>query len=97
MDEDLTNRKMNNLEELQLTSALLIMQEMIKQWIGLKPKNDDLNNFKDALIEVTLITNKMIIDKRMYFKVISQYRADKLRAIQRAKKAELKLENDNKK
>ena len=91
-------KKMNNLEELDLTSSLLVMQVFIKQWIKLKPNNNDLEKFKQALLEVTFITNKMIVDKRNYYKIIGQYRADKLRAIQRAEKAETKLiENDNKK
>ena len=91
-------KKMNNLEELELTSSLLVMQVFIKQWTKLKPNNNDLEKFKQALLEVTFITNKMIVDKRNYYKIISQYRADKLRAIQRAEKAELKLiEYDNKK
>lgn len=95
---DPINKKMNNLEELDLTSSLLVMQVMLKQWIKLKPNNNDLAKFKEALLEVTFITNKMIVDKRNYYNIISQYRADKLRAIQRAEKAELKLiENDNKK
>ena len=92
------NKKINNLEELELTSSLLVMQVFIKQWIKLKPNNNDLEKFKQALLEVTFITNKMIVDKRNYYKIISQYRADKLRAIQRAEKAETKLiEYDNKK
>ena len=92
------NKKINNLEELELTSSLLVMQVFIKQWIKLKPNNNDLEKFKQALLEVTFITNKMIVDKRNYYKIIGQYRADKLRAIQRAEKAETKLiENDNKK
>jgi|8_EtaG_2_1085327.scaffolds.fasta_scaffold412492_1 hypothetical protein len=95
---DPINKKMNNLEELELTSSLLVMQVFIKQWIKLKPNNNDLEKFKQALLEVTFITNKMIVDKRNYYNIIGQYRADKLRAIQRAEKAELKLiEYDNKK
>ena len=45
-----------------------------------------------AACEIFFYVNRLQVDRRMFNKVISEYRSDKIRAIERAQKAERKTQ-----
>ncbi len=86
-----TQQKFDALEDIDLSTNLLILQEIISKWYKSKPTNPDLINLKEAIYKVSLIANKMNYEKQLYYIAIEEYRYDKLRAIERARKAEEEL------
>jgi hypothetical protein len=85
--------KFDVLEDVELNTALLTMQEIVLKWYKAKPDNSDLLLLKDATILLTRICNKLSYEKKLYHLTVSEYRSDKLRAIQRARSAEEQLKN----
>jgi len=80
--------KFDVLEDVDLNTALLTMQEIVLKWYKAKPENPDLVSLKDAAMVLTRICNKLSYEKKLYHLTISEYRSDKLRAIERARLAE---------
>ena len=85
--------KFDVLEDVELNTALLTMQEIVLKWYKSKPENSDLLLLKDATILLTRICNKLSYEKKLYHLTISEYRSDKLRAIERARRSEEQLKN----
>jgi len=86
-----TQQKFDVLENVDLSTNLLIVQEIVSKWYKSKPDNKELKLLKDAVIKVSLISNKLIYEKELYHLAISEYREDKLRAIVRARRSEAEL------
>ena len=80
-----TQQKFDVLENVDLSTNLLITQEIVSKW------HKELNLLKDAVIKVSLIANKLIYEKELYHLAISEYREDKIRAINRARRSESEL------
>lgn len=85
-------KKFEVMEDLELTSNLLTIQENVWEWCKVKPDNKKLNQVRDAIVRVSLISNKMQLDKGNYHLALEQYRHDSLRAIERARVAEGKID-----
>lgn len=86
-----TQQKFDVLENVDLSSNLLTAQEIVSRWHKSKPNNKELNLLKDAVIKISLISNKLIYEKELYHLAIAEYREDKLRAIVRARRSETEL------
>ena len=84
-------KKFNALEDVELNTNLLIVQEITFKWYKARPDNLDLKLLKDAVLKITQIGNKLSYEKSLYHKTIEEYRAGKLRAIERARRAEQEL------
>ena len=84
-------KKFDALEDLDLNTNLLILQEITAKWYKAKPDNKDLQLLKDAVLKVSIIANKMNYEKQLYYTAISEYRSDKLRAVERARRVEEEL------
>ena len=85
-------KKLDNLEDLRLNSALLVLQETIFDWCKKKPNNEKLNDVKDSLIEVSLLSTKLVVEKGTVHLALEDYRTKELRALRRARKAEKRVE-----
>lgn len=83
--------KFDNLDDLKLTSSLLLIQRQVKEWCDAKPNNEKLQVLRDAIIDATLITNKLQLDRRSYHIALDQYRTESLRMVRRARDAEDKV------
>jgi len=83
--------KFDALENVDLCNNLFTMQVIISKWSKLKKDNEELNQLKEALIKVTLISNKLIYEKELFYKAVSEYREDKIRAVERARRSEEEL------
>jgi ribosomal protein S12 methylthiotransferase accessory factor YcaO len=78
---------MRNLSELQANADQHTMLEMLDQWIS-KSDNDDLKQFRDALLRTVFYVNSLEMDRQTFDALIDQYKNDRLRAVQRARKAD---------
>ncbi len=85
-------KKFEVMEDLELTSNLLTIQSNVLEWCKAKPDNDRLNEVRDAIVKVSLIANKMQLEKGNYHLALEQYRHDAIRAVERARKAESEIE-----
>lgn len=81
-------KKFDNLDELNLTNYLLLMQGQIKKWCDDKPNNKELKDMREAIIHISLLTNKMQLEKKNYHIVLSEYKSQYYDATERALKAE---------
>ena len=84
--------KFDALENVDLCENLFTMQSIVSKWVKLKKDNKELSQLKEALLKVSLISNKLIYEKELFYKAVSEYREDKLRAIERARRSEEELE-----
>lgn len=84
--------KFDALENVDLCENLLTMQTIISKWCKLKKNNEELNQLKDAVLKVSLISNKLIYEKELFYRAVSEYREDKIRAVERARRSEEELE-----
>jgi hypothetical protein len=84
-------KKFDALEDYDLNTNLLLIQEITTKWYKARPDNKDLQMLKDAVLKITFIANKLSYEKSLYHKTIDQYRSDKLRAIERARRVEEQL------
>ena len=83
--------KFDNLDELNLTTSLLLIQSQIKEWCDARPDNEQLQEVRDAILKVTLITNKLQLDRGNYHIALDQYRTESLRMTRRARDADEKI------
>ena len=84
-------KKFDAIEDVELNTNLLIMQQITFKWFKSKSDNEDLKNLKDAVLKVTEIANKLKYEKHLYYKALSEYNLDKIRAVNRARKSEQEL------
>lgn len=85
-------KKFDNLDDLNLSTNLLIIQELTTKWMEKRKDNEELKKLREAIIRVSLLTNKLQLERENYHIVLQEYRSDKLRMIDRAKRAEEKLQ-----
>ena len=85
-------KKFEVMEDLELTSNLLTIQANVLEWCKARPDNDKLNEVRDAIVRVSIIASKMQLEKGNYHLALEQYRHDSLRAIERARSAEGKID-----
>jgi len=88
---DIMQKKFDNLDDLKLTNSLLIMQENVIEWCNARPENEQLKEVREALLNVTFITNKLQLDRGTYHLAIDQYRNQSTRSIERARKADERI------
>ena len=86
------NKKINNLKEIDYYSNFNLVGEYIIKWKKMKEDSKPLNEMYFAWQDIGFYVHNMIIVQRHYDTSISEYRADKNRAIIRARDAEEKLE-----
>jgi hypothetical protein len=86
------NKKMNNIKEAEYYGNFNEVGEKIVKWRKAKPENKDLNTLYFAWQEVGFYVHNLITNERLYEQTISEYRADKDRAVIRARKADEKIQ-----
>jgi hypothetical protein len=91
------NKKINNLKEIDYYSNFNLVGEYIVKWKKLKEDSKPLNDMYFAWQQIGFYVHNIIIEQKHYDKSISEFRSDKNRAIIRAREAELKVENLEKK
>ena len=85
------NKKLNNIKEAEYYTNFNSVGEHIIKSRNLKPKNKALNEMYYAWQEVGFYVHNLIGNERLYNDSLSEYRMDKIRAIERARVAEDKV------
>ena len=80
------------MEDIQLTTNLLTLQSNVLEWVKAKPDNKKLNEVCDAVVKISFTCNKLQLEKSNYHLAMQEYRHDALRAVERSRKAEDKIE-----
>tara|TARA_R110000765_G_scaffold412085_1_gene511556 strand:+ start:285 stop:599 length:315 start_codon:yes stop_codon:yes gene_type:complete len=82
------NKKLNNIKEAEYYTNFNLVGEHIIKSRKLKPENKALNDMYFAWQEVGFYVHNLISNERLYNDSLSEYRTDKIRAVERARKAE---------
>ena len=85
-------KKFEVMEDLELTSNLLTLQSNVLEWVKAKPNNKKLNEVCSAVVKISFTCNKLQLEKTNYHIAMQEYRHDSIRAIERARKAEDRIE-----
>jgi len=85
------NKKLNNIKELEYYTNFNLIGEHIIKNKKLKPENQALNDMYYAWQEVGFYVHNLISNERAYEQSLSEYRSDKTRAVIRAREAESKI------
>ena len=85
-------KKLEVMEDIQLTRDLLTLQSNVLEWCKAKPENKKLNEVCDAVVKISFTCNKLQLEKTNYHLAMQEYRHDSIRAIERARKAEDRIE-----
>jgi hypothetical protein len=85
------NSKINTLKDLEYFGAFTYCAEMVLKWEKLKPDNPEIKEFARSIAVVFFYVNQIQSDRMHYDNAISEYRADKNRAVLRARKSEAEV------
>lgn len=86
------NKKLNNIKEGEYYVNFNLVGEYIVKSRKAKPENKPLNEMYFAWQEVGFYVHNLITNERLYEQSLSEYRSDKIRAVERARTAEKKIE-----
>ena len=89
-DRELVSKKLDNLKDLQYLVNSELVNNQLNKWRASQPDNENLNKFTEAMLNIELYVNELQNDRHLLMLSIDEYKADKLRAIDRARKAETK-------
>lgn len=84
-------RKIQNLKSIQFSTDFATVSTQLLKWKKSKPV-PILNDMIEAVTSWYFYTHELETNQEMWEKSLEEYRSDKLRAVQRARKAETKLE-----
>tara|TARA_R110000796_G_scaffold6038_2_gene21995 strand:- start:6 stop:320 length:315 start_codon:yes stop_codon:yes gene_type:complete len=85
------NKKINNIKEAEYYTNFNLVGENIIKSRKLKPENKALNEMYFSWQEVGFYVHNLIGSERLYNDSLSEYRTDKIRAVERARAAEDKV------
>ena len=85
------NKKLNNIKEAEYYTNFNSVGEHIIKSRKLKPENKALNQMYFAWQEVGFYVHTLIGNERLYNDSLSEYRSDKIRAVERARVADDKV------
>lgn len=86
------NKKIDNLKELQYYGDFNLVADVITKLKKKHPDNTTLIEAVDAMTQIGFFVQNLISDRYFYNESMNQYRADKIRAIERARKADKLVE-----
>ena len=85
------NDKINNLKDLQYYGNIELVTNVVLEAIK-KKDTPKLQELSKAVTQIALYVNHLQTDRQMYNQSMKQFASDKLRAIERARRAEKKIE-----
>lgn len=87
------NKKIRNLQQLEYLSTFETASTIVLNWSNQKPDNKELKVLQKAMIDLAFYVRKIEDENRLCELSFSEYRSDKIRAVERARKAETKCED----
>lgn len=88
--KEATYLKIDTLQDIKYINNFNLVSEVLLKWSKLK-SNKELDKIISAMSEIAFYNIKIKEERDNMLDIVSEYRADKLRAVQRARKAEEKL------
>lgn len=82
------NNKAENLKEMEYYANFNLVGELLILLKRQNPEDTRYINAVEAMTEIGFYVNNLIMNQRYHDKAISEYRADKIRAVERARRAE---------
>lgn len=79
------------LKDIEYNSHTSICLELLNKWKK-DSSNLELQEFIKSFLETIFYTNTLQRDRFIHNKIVEEYRSDKLRAVQRARKADSKVD-----
>jgi hypothetical protein len=89
---DNTEKKIHLIKEAEYYTNFNLVGELIIKARKAKPDSEPLNEMYRCWQSIGLYVHSLIVDKEHIETIISKYRADKLRAVSRARLADAKVE-----
>lgn len=86
------NKKIDNLKELEYYTNYNTVSDVILKLRKKYPESEKVKDAVDAMTQIGFYVQNLISDTYYFNKSLEMYRSDKLRAIERARKAEKKLQ-----
>lgn len=86
------NKKMQNLKEMEYYGNFNLVGEVLLKLKKKYPKNETLEEAVSAMTHIGFFVTEMMQAQYYYEKSLSEYRSEKLRAIDRARRVEKQLE-----
>lgn len=90
IDRELVSKKLDTLKDMQYLANSEIVNQMLLDWQKKQPTNSKLETFINAIMQIHFYVTELQNDRHLLMLSIDEYKADKLRAIDRARKAETK-------
>jgi len=92
IDRELVSKKLDNLKDMQYLTNAEIANNILLEYQKKNPTNEKLETLINAVVQIHFYVTELQNDRHLLMLSIDEYRADKLRAIERARTAESKLE-----
>lgn len=92
IDRELVSKKLDNLKDMQYLANSEVVNNILLEWQKNHPTNDKLETLINAVLQIHFYVQELQNDRHLLMLSIDEYRQDKLRAIDRARKAESKLQ-----
>lgn len=91
------NKKIQNLKELEYYGNFNLVGEILMKLRKKYPENEKIKEAVEAMGQVGVFVTELMSNSYFYDKSLEDYRSQKIRAIERARKAEQELEEIKKK
>lgn len=91
------NKKMQNLKEMEYYGNFNLVGEVLLKLKKKYPNNETLSDAVSAMTQIGFFVTEMMQNQYYYQKSLESYRADKNRAIERARRVEKEIEELEKK
>ena len=73
--------KVQNLKDLEYYSNMEYCSPTLRDWVKLKPENEQLKKFRDCLLEISLYVVEIQRDNHFHKEAISDYKYSKNKAL----------------
>lgn len=90
-DKALTSKKLDNLKDLQYLVNSQVVNKLLIDYKKASPDNQDLETLINAVTQIHFYVNELQNDRHLLMLSIKEYRLEKIRAIERARRVEAKL------
>jgi len=88
------NKKIQNLKEMEYYSNFNFVGDILLRLKKKYPDNEQIQDATEAMTQIGFYVQDLISNQYWYEHSLNQYRADKTRAIERARRAEKQLNNE---
>lgn len=85
------NNKIDNLKDIQYYGNIELLSNVVLEALK-KQETPKLVDMSKAISQIAFYVNNLQEDRKMYNRSLSEYRSDRNRAIERARRAEEKIE-----